>query len=81
VVPVDRFVDAQPYAMRAPEVILVERCMEPSQIWAVVAMLLCWKKYGIGVNLYLIISRWLALVGKAPPGFKNHKKGNSGLIG
>jgi serine/threonine protein kinase len=39
--------DAQPYAMRAPEVFLGQACTEPSQVWAVAAMLLCWIKPGV----------------------------------
>ncbi|KAE9980579.1 hypothetical protein EG328_000216 [Venturia inaequalis] len=39
--------EAQPYAMRAPEVFLGQACTEPSQVWAVAAMLLCWIKPGI----------------------------------
>ncbi|KAK0114848.1 hypothetical protein ONS96_013330 [Cadophora gregata f. sp. sojae] len=42
----DRF-EAQPYSMRAPEVFLGQACTEPSQVWAVAAMLLCWIKPGI----------------------------------
>lgn len=33
--------------MRAPEVFLGQPCTEPSQIWAVAAILLCWIKPGI----------------------------------
>jgi serine/threonine protein kinase len=33
--------------MRAPEVFLGYACTEPSQVWAVAAMLLCWIKPGI----------------------------------
>jgi hypothetical protein len=33
--------EAQPYSMRAPEVFLGQACTEPSQVWAVAAMLLC----------------------------------------
>ncbi|KAI1502223.1 hypothetical protein F5X99DRAFT_408402 [Biscogniauxia marginata] len=39
-----RRINAQPYAMRAPEVFLGEACTEPSQVWAVAAMMLCWIK-------------------------------------
>ncbi|KAB8270697.1 kinase-like domain-containing protein, partial [Aspergillus minisclerotigenes] len=39
--------NAQPYAMRAPEVFLGQACTEPSQVWAVATMLLCWIKPGI----------------------------------
>ncbi|KAG5305526.1 hypothetical protein I7I50_05961 [Histoplasma capsulatum G186AR] len=38
---------AQPYAMRAPEVWQGQPCTEPSQVWALAAMLLCWMKPGI----------------------------------
>ncbi|XHF99305.1 hypothetical protein AWENTII_002812 [Aspergillus wentii] len=44
VVPVGNLFNAQPYAMRAPEVFLGQACTEPSQVWAVAAMLLCWIK-------------------------------------
>lgn len=40
-------VDAQPLAMRAPEVFLGQPCTAPSQVWAVAAMLLCWIKPGV----------------------------------
>lgn len=33
--------------MRAPEVFLGKACTEPSQVWAVAAMLLCWIKPGV----------------------------------
>ncbi|KAM3086169.1 hypothetical protein ACMFMG_000306 [Clarireedia jacksonii] len=33
--------------MRAPEVFLGEACTEPSQVWAIAAMLLCWIKPGV----------------------------------
>ena len=33
--------------MRAPEVFLGQACTEPSQVWAVAAMLLCWIKPGV----------------------------------
>ena len=39
--------NAQPYAMRAPEVFLGEACSKKSQVWAIAAMLLCWIKPGI----------------------------------
>lgn len=39
--------EAQPYSMRAPEVFLGQACTEPSQVWAVAAMLLCWIKPGV----------------------------------
>ncbi|KAG4440058.1 hypothetical protein IFR05_004451 [Cadophora sp. M221] len=39
--------EVQPYAMRAPEVFLGHACSEPSQFWAVAAMLLCWIKPGV----------------------------------
>lgn len=47
VVPVGKLFNAQPYAMRAPEVFLGQGCTEPSQVWAVAAMLLCWIKPGV----------------------------------
>ncbi|KAJ5795040.1 hypothetical protein N7457_001639 [Penicillium paradoxum] len=47
VVPVGELLNAQPYAMRAPEVFLGEACTESSQVWAVAAMLLCWIKPGV----------------------------------
>ncbi|KAK2764424.1 hypothetical protein FQN54_009118 [Arachnomyces sp. PD_36] len=47
VVPAGSLFNAQPYAMRAPEVFLGEACTEPSQVWAVAAMLLCWIKPGV----------------------------------
>ncbi|KGO73366.1 hypothetical protein PITC_086540 [Penicillium italicum] len=47
VVPVSELFNAQPYAMRAPEVFLGKACTEPSQVWAVAAMLLCWIKPGV----------------------------------
>ncbi|KAL4782105.1 hypothetical protein BJX76DRAFT_349646 [Aspergillus varians] len=47
VVPTGTLFNAQPYAMRAPEVYLGQACTAPSQIWAVAAMLLCWVKPGI----------------------------------
>ncbi|CAI7573741.1 unnamed protein product [Penicillium glandicola] len=47
VVPVGELRNAQPYAMRAPEVLLGQTCAEPSQVWAVAAMLLCWIKPGV----------------------------------
>ncbi|RAL00462.1 uncharacterized protein BO80DRAFT_425626, partial [Aspergillus ibericus CBS 121593] len=39
--------NAQPYAMRAPEVFLGQPCTAPSGVWAIAAMLLCWIKPGI----------------------------------
>lgn len=33
--------------MRAPEVFLGQACTEPSQVWALAAMLLCWIKPGV----------------------------------
>lgn len=33
--------------MRAPEVFLGQACTEPSQVWAVAAMLLCWIRPGV----------------------------------
>ncbi|KAF9890791.1 hypothetical protein FE257_005361 [Aspergillus nanangensis] len=47
VVPAGYLFNAQPYAMRAPEVFLGKGCTELSQIWALSAMLLCWIKPGI----------------------------------
>lgn len=47
VVPVGELFNAQPYAMRAPEVFLSQACTEPSQVWAIAATLLCWMKPGI----------------------------------
>ncbi|CAG8906065.1 unnamed protein product [Penicillium egyptiacum] len=47
VVPVGELLNAQPYAIRAPEVFLGKACTEPSQVWAVAAMLLCWIKPGV----------------------------------
>ncbi|ODH35395.1 hypothetical protein ACO22_02918 [Paracoccidioides brasiliensis] len=38
---------AQPYAMRAPELWQGQPCTQPSQVWALAAMLLCWMKPGI----------------------------------
>lgn len=46
VVPSGSLLNAQPYAMRAPEVFLGHACAEPSQVWAVAAVLLCWGKSG-----------------------------------
>lgn len=47
VVPAGYLLNAQPYAMRAPEVFLGRACIEVSQVWALAAMLLCWIKPGI----------------------------------
>lgn len=47
VVPSGSLLNAQPYAMRAPEVFLGQACAEPSQAWAIAAMLLCWIKPGV----------------------------------
>jgi serine/threonine protein kinase len=47
VVPAGYLFNAQPYAMRAPEVFLGQACTKPSQVWAVAAMLLCWIKPGV----------------------------------
>ncbi|KAJ5199661.1 hypothetical protein N7491_009541 [Penicillium cf. griseofulvum] len=47
VVPVGELFHAQPCAMRAPEVFLGKACTEPSQVWAIGAMLLCWIKPGV----------------------------------
>ncbi|KAE8338357.1 hypothetical protein BDV24DRAFT_176801 [Aspergillus arachidicola] len=41
VVPVASLFNAQPYALRAPEVFLGQPCKEPLQVWAVATMLLC----------------------------------------
>ncbi|KAF1841096.1 uncharacterized protein K460DRAFT_398954 [Cucurbitaria berberidis CBS 394.84] len=40
-------IKVQPFAMRAPEVYLGKACTEPSQVWAVAAMLVCWIKPSI----------------------------------
>lgn len=37
-------VNAQPLAMRAPEIFLGHACTAPSQIWGIAAMILCWIK-------------------------------------
>ncbi|KAF1991508.1 hypothetical protein K402DRAFT_126811 [Aulographum hederae CBS 113979] len=47
VFPAGQRYNAQPYAMRAPEVFVGQPCTEPSQVWAVAAMLLCWIKAGV----------------------------------
>jgi len=47
VVPVGSLLNCQPHAMRAPEVFLDKACTEPSQVWAVAAMLRCWIEPGI----------------------------------
>lgn len=47
VYPANYIFSAQPYAMRAPEVFLGQACTEPSQVWTVAAMLLCWIKPGV----------------------------------
>lgn len=47
VVPVGNLFNAQPCAIRAPEVFLGQACTEPSQVWALSAMLLCWIKPGV----------------------------------
>lgn len=47
VVPDGYLRNAQPYAMRAPEVFLGQPCTKLSQVWAVAAMLLCWIKPGV----------------------------------
>ncbi|KAL8755990.1 MAG: hypothetical protein Q9184_004638 [Pyrenodesmia sp. 2 TL-2023] len=39
--------NAQPSAMRAPEVFLGQACTEKSQVWAVAATVLCWIKPGV----------------------------------
>ncbi|KAE8329157.1 hypothetical protein BDV39DRAFT_203421 [Aspergillus sergii] len=46
-VPVGSLFNGQPYAMRAPEIFLGQPCKEPSQVWEVATMLLCWIKPGI----------------------------------
>lgn len=47
VVPDGCLYNAQPYAMRAPEVFLGQPCTKPSQVWAVAALLLCWIRPGV----------------------------------
>lgn len=47
VVPVGTLYNAQPHAMRAPEVLLGKACREPSQVWATAATLLFWIMPGI----------------------------------
>ncbi|KAJ9217141.1 hypothetical protein DTO166G4_1196 [Paecilomyces variotii] len=47
VFPTGHRLNAQPYAMRAPEVFLGQPCTAPSQVWAVAAMLLCWINPGV----------------------------------
>ncbi|KAJ9302768.1 hypothetical protein DTO271G3_142 [Paecilomyces variotii] len=47
VFPAGHRLNAQPYAMRAPEVFLGQPCTAPSQVWAVAAMLLCWIDPGV----------------------------------
>lgn len=47
VVPDGYLYNAQPYAMRAPEVFLGQPCTKLSQVWAVAALLLCWIKPGV----------------------------------
>lgn len=47
VFPAGHRLNAQPYAMRAPEVFLGQPCTAPSQVWAVAAMLLCWINPGV----------------------------------
>ncbi|KAF2761593.1 kinase-like protein [Pseudovirgaria hyperparasitica] len=47
VFPAGRRFEAQPFAMRAPEVLLCEPCTAPSQVWATAATLLSWIKPGI----------------------------------
>ncbi|PWY91601.1 hypothetical protein BO94DRAFT_555414 [Aspergillus sclerotioniger CBS 115572] len=44
VVPSNSFRECQPFAMRAPEVYLGAPCTEPSQVWAIAAMILEWVK-------------------------------------
>jgi hypothetical protein len=47
VVPAGHLFNAQPYAMRAPEVFLGQACAEPAQVWVLTVMLLCWIKAGV----------------------------------
>lgn len=47
VVPDGSLYNAQPHAMRAPEVFLGQPCAKLSQVWAVAALLLCWIKPGV----------------------------------
>lgn len=53
---------AQPFAMRAPEVWQGQACTEPSQVWALAAMLLCWIKPGVlgtpGCPMPLLNETW-----------------------
>ncbi|KKZ61070.1 hypothetical protein EMCG_04314 [[Emmonsia] crescens] len=55
-------IQAQPFAMRAPEVWQGQACTEPSQVWALAAMLLCWIKPGIlgtpGCPMPLLNETW-----------------------
>lgn len=48
--------------MRAPEVFLGQPCAEPSQVWAIAAMLLCWIKPGVlgawDSPLHLVNAAW-----------------------
>ncbi|KAJ5158230.1 uncharacterized protein N7500_007881 [Penicillium coprophilum] len=75
VVPVGELINAQPYAMRAPEVFLGQPCAEPSQVWAVAAMLLCWIKPGVlgiwGSTHFLLNVPWsMAKVKRLFPDWK-----------
>lgn len=47
VVPDGHLYNAQPYAMRAPEVFLGQPCTSLSHVWAVAALLLSWIKPGV----------------------------------
>lgn len=53
---------AQPFAMRAPEVWEGQPCTQPSQVWALAAMLLFWMKPGIlgtwGCPLSILCEPW-----------------------
>ncbi|KAF2452535.1 hypothetical protein BDY21DRAFT_388547 [Lineolata rhizophorae] len=47
VFPASDRINVQPLAMRAPEVFLGQVCTEPSQVWAIAAMVLSWIKTGV----------------------------------
>lgn len=73
--PADTRVNAQPLAMRAPEVFTGQACTAPSQIWAVAAMLLCWIKPGVlgesDSPHYLINEAWcMAKIKRLVPSWK-----------
>jgi len=75
VFPAGNRVDAQPLAMRAPEIFLGQACTAPSQIWAVAALLLCWIKPGVlgawDSPHYLINEAWcMAKIKRLIPGWK-----------